>query len=99
MIVLLFKLNTFMKLRLLITILISTHILIAKQAICYRSGNFSNASIWEDKIGSRLDLTKVPIQMFSGVLRLRLIYSPFERILTPVKFILKIADKLIYKRL
>ena len=55
-------------------------------------------TIWEDKKDSKLDIAKVPVQMFSGVLRLRLIYSPFERILSPVKVILKIGDKLLNKK-
>jgi len=44
-------------------------------------------TIWEDKAGSRVDLIRVPIQMFSAVVRLRLLYSPF-------KFIIRLYDKL-----
>jgi len=44
-------------------------------------------TVWEDKRESKLSLFKVPFQMFSSVIRLRLIYSPF-------KFIVKIYDKL-----
>ena len=55
-------------------------------------------TIWDDKKDSKLDLTKVPLQMFSGVFRLRLIYSPFNKILEPAKFILKIGDKLLNKK-
>ncbi len=55
-------------------------------------------TVWEDKKESKIDLGKVPIQMFSGILRLRLINSFFEPLLRPVKFILKTADKLINKR-
>ena len=46
---------------------------------------------WEDKKDSKLNIVKVPIEMFSGVLRLRLINSPFCSIvkaydLLPEKF-------------
>ena len=44
-------------------------------------------TIWEDKAGSKLNLIKVPFQMFSAIVRLRLVYSPF-------KFIIRIYDKL-----
>lgn len=33
---------------------------------------------WSDKSGTRLNLVKVPFEMFSGILRLRLINSPFN---------------------
>lgn len=46
-----------------------------------------NPIIWEDKAGSKINLFKTPIQMFTGVLRLRLIYSPF-------KFLVKLYDKI-----
>ena len=53
-------------------------------------------TIWEDKDGSKISsVPKTSFQMFSGVVRLRLIYSPFEKLLRPVKFILKIGDKLL----
>ena len=55
-------------------------------------------TIWEDKQDSKVNLTKVPIQMFSGILRLRLVYSPFEPVFRPLKFILKIADKILRKK-
>ena len=55
-------------------------------------------TIWEDKKDSKLNLTKVPVQMFAGILRLRLIYSPFRRLLKPLKFILKISDKILRNR-
>lgn len=42
---------------------------------------------WEDKKGSKLSLIKVPFQMFSAIVRLRLLYSPFS-------FIVKFYDKL-----
>ena len=45
------------------------------------------ATVWEDKKGSRLNLKKVPLQMFLSVVRLRLMYSPF-------KFVVKLYDKL-----
>jgi len=54
-------------------------------------------TIWEDKVDSKLNVTKIPIQMFLGVIRLRLINSFFEPILRPVKFILRIGDRLINK--
>jgi len=53
---------------------------------------------WADKTDSKIDLTKTPVQMFLGVVRLRLIYSPFERILKPIKFVLKMGDKIINKK-
>lgn len=42
-------------------------------------------TIWEDKADSKLNLTKVPFQMFSGVIRLRLINSVFEPVLRPLR--------------
>jgi glycosyltransferase involved in cell wall biosynthesis len=44
-------------------------------------------TIWFDRSGSKLDLKTVPLKMFSSVVRLRLIYSPF-------KFSIKLYDKL-----
>ena len=44
-------------------------------------------TIWEDKKGSKLNLMKVPFQMFASILRLRLVHSPF-------KFIVRLYDKL-----
>lgn len=35
-------------------------------------------TIWEDKKESKLNLTKVPFQMFAALVRLRLLYSPFR---------------------
>lgn len=35
-------------------------------------------TIWEDKKDSKLDIVKVPFEMFSGIVRLRLINSPFS---------------------
>lgn len=55
-------------------------------------------TVWKDKEGSKVKVIKTSIQMFSGVLRLRLIYSPFEKILRPVKFILFWGDKIINRR-
>jgi len=55
-------------------------------------------TIWEDKEGSKISsVPKTSFQMFSGVVRLRLIYSPFEKLLEPVKFILKIGNNLLNK--
>jgi len=44
-------------------------------------------TIWEDKKESKLNLVKVPFQMFSSIIRLRLLYSPF-------KFIVRAYDKM-----
>src|SRR3989344_898583 len=54
-------------------------------------------TVWEDIGDSKINLTKTPMQMFFGIIRLRLIYSPFSRILVPLKFILKFGDKLVNK--
>jgi len=35
-------------------------------------------TIWEDKEKSKLNIKKVPFQMFASIIRLRLIYSPFK---------------------
>jgi len=42
---------------------------------------------WDDQKGSKLNLIKVPFQMFSSIIRLRLFFSPF-------RFIVKFYDKL-----
>jgi len=55
-------------------------------------------TIWEDKAYSKINISRTPLQMFLGVLRLRLIYSLFEPILRPVKFLLAIGDKLVNKK-
>jgi len=44
-------------------------------------------TVWEDKRGSKISLLKAPFRMFSGIMRLRLLHSPF-------KFIVRIYDKL-----
>lgn len=44
-------------------------------------------TIWEDKKNSKLNISKVPFEMFAGIVRLRLINSPF-------KFIVRVYDKL-----
>lgn len=44
-------------------------------------------TVWQDKAGSKINLIKVPFQMFSAVVRLRLINSPFN-------FIVKLYNKL-----
>jgi glycosyltransferase involved in cell wall biosynthesis len=36
------------------------------------------STIWEDKENTKLNIIKVPFEMFSGILRLRLIHSPFK---------------------
>jgi len=56
-------------------------------------------TIWQDKEESKLNLIKAPLQMFSGVLRLRLIFSPFENILGPLKFLQKIWFNLFHKQI
>ena len=48
-------------------------------------------TIWEDKRGSKLNVIKVPFQMFSSIIRLRLIYSPFNFI---VRFYNKLPEKI-----
>jgi len=55
-------------------------------------------TVWEDKRGSKLRVIKTTIQMFLAVVRLRLIYSIFEPILKPIKFILIWANKIIYQK-
>ena len=56
-------------------------------------------TIWEDREGSKIsNVSKTSLQMFFGVVRLRLIYSSFEKLLNPIKFLLKIGDKLINKK-
>ncbi|MEA3329251.1 MAG: dolichyl-phosphate beta-glucosyltransferase [Nanoarchaeota archaeon] len=52
-------------------------------------------TIWEDKDESKVSSSKTSVQMFLGILRLRLIYSPFEKLLRPVKFILVLGDRLV----
>lgn len=44
-------------------------------------------TVWNDRKGSKLNLKKVPFQMFSAIIRLRLIYSPFN-------FIVRLYNKL-----
>jgi len=55
-------------------------------------------TIWEDQKNSKIEIIKTPIQMFAGVVRLRLMHSVFEPLLRPIKFILLIGDKLINKK-
>tara|TARA_Y100000310_G_scaffold57557_1_gene52821 strand:- start:146 stop:925 length:780 start_codon:yes stop_codon:yes gene_type:complete len=49
-------------------------------------------TVWEDKEGSGIDLINVPMRMAGGVVRLRLLNSPFE-------FIVALYDRLLAKRL
>jgi glycosyltransferase involved in cell wall biosynthesis len=49
-------------------------------------------TIWEDKEGSAIDFINVPMRMAGGVIRLRLLNSPFE-------FIVALYDRLLAKRL
>ena len=55
-------------------------------------------TIWTDKEDSKIEIMKTPVQMFSGVLRLRLMYSIFEPLLRPIKFILRIGDRLFNRK-
>lgn len=56
------------------------------------------ATIWRDSDDSKISsIPKTAFQMFSGVVRLRLIYSPFAKILKPAKFILNIGEVIINK--
>ena len=55
-------------------------------------------TVWEEKEGSTITKVRTPIQMFLAILRLRIIYSPFQRIFEPIKFIAKIGDNLINKK-
>ncbi len=64
-----------------------------------RKHNFKikeSPTIWEEKEGSGItDILRTSIQMFLGLIRLRLLNSFFEPILRPVKFVLKFANKLL----
>ncbi|MAG37760.1 hypothetical protein CMI45_00010 [Candidatus Pacearchaeota archaeon] len=42
-------------------------------------------TIWQEVEGSKLDLKKASIQMLFSILQLRVRYSPFRRILQPIK--------------
>ena len=44
-------------------------------------------TIWEDIEGSTLNLTTVPFKMFSSVVRMRILHSPF-------RFLIRLYDKL-----
>jgi len=52
---------------------------------------------WSDQEDSKIDITKTPLQMLLGVIRLRLINSIFEPLLKNIKFILHFGDKLLNK--
>lgn len=55
-------------------------------------------TVWIDKEGSKIqNIPKVSIQMFLGVVRLRLMNSFLEPLLRPVKFLLIVGDRLINK--
>ncbi len=43
-------------------------------------------TIWEDRVGSKINVVIVPLKMFIGISRLRLLYSPFN-------FIVRAYDK------
>jgi len=49
-------------------------------------------TVWQDREGSKLDLMKVPFQMFSSILRIRLLNSPFS-------FIMRAYDTLIPEKI
>ncbi len=49
-------------------------------------------TIWEDKDGSKITSIKVPIRMTGGVIRLRLLHSPF-------RVIIRAYDKFLAKRI
>jgi len=69
--------------------------------VCKRNGFRikEHPTIWHDQEDSKIaNLSKTSIQMFLGVVRLRLIYSFFEPILKPIKFILIMGDKLLNKK-
>lgn len=55
-------------------------------------------TVWENKRGSKItDILRTSIQMFSGLVRLRLLNSFFEPILRPAKFILRAGNKILRK--
>jgi len=41
---------------------------------------------WEDKAGSKLNLKKTSLQMFLAIIQLRIVNSPFKRLLRPFKY-------------
>jgi glycosyltransferase involved in cell wall biosynthesis len=53
---------------------------------------------WSDKEDSKLNITKTPLQMLLGVIRLRLINSVFEPLLKNIKFILHFGDWLLNQK-
>lgn len=55
-------------------------------------------TIWNDKKGSNINVVRNSIEMFFAVLRLRLIYSPFERIARMLRPLLRIIDKILRKQ-
>ncbi|MFH1711032.1 MAG: glycosyltransferase [Nanoarchaeota archaeon] len=50
---------------------------------------------WQDRTDSKLDVMKIPIQMFTGVLRLRLINSIFEPLLKQLRVIVHLAHRIL----
>lgn len=50
---------------------------------------------WQDRADSKLSILKTPVQMFSGVLRLRLINSPFEPLLKQLRVIVHLFHKIL----
>jgi hypothetical protein len=50
---------------------------------------------WTDQIGSKVTLTRTSLTMFLSVVRVRLIYSPFYKLLRP----LRPLETWIYKKL
>jgi len=45
-----------------------------------------NKTKWEDKEGSKLNLKKASLQMFLAIIQLRIINSPFKKLLKPLKY-------------
>lgn len=48
-------------------------------------------TVWDDQKESKLNVTKVPLQMFSSIVRIRLFYSPFRKF---IKLYDNLPDKL-----
>lgn len=55
-------------------------------------------TVWADKEYSKINFMKAGPRMGLAIIRLRLIYSPFEKLLVPVKFIAGWGDRLINRK-
>lgn len=55
------------------------------------------ATVWQDRTGSKIKAS-TPFQMFAGVIRLRIINSPFEPLFRPLKPFAKFMDRWINRR-